>query len=162
MNQPRRVSGYIVAWILWALSSAVGVLILFWPVRDAIRAIAEALTMGARLHGTSAEQFQVPYTLNAVDRVGVVVVGLLSVVLVVGVEHYYREGAEQRQLLRRFVKVTAIESGVLFVAYAIQSVYLSVLGLFTIWSVVVPAGVLVVTVVLSWVLTRMSNSPSAA
>jgi hypothetical protein len=159
MNQAKSVSNYVAGWMLWAVTSVVGVLILFWPVRDAIRAIAEALTMGAR-HGTSAQQFQVPYTLNAVDRVVVVVVGLLSVLTVVGVEHYYRGGAEQSQLMRRFVQVTAIESGVLFGALAIQAIYLGVLGLFTIWSVVVPLGILALTVVLSWVVTRLPKNSS--
>jgi hypothetical protein len=161
MKQTRNVSTYILAWSLWGISSAAGVLVLFWPFRDAVRAIAEALTMGAR-HGTSAQQFQVPYTLAAVDRVTVVVFGLLSVLLVVGVEHYYRTGAEEAQLARRFVQVTAVEFGVLFAALAIQSVYLGVLGLFTIWSVVVPLGVLAVTVALSWLLTRMRKKPSIA
>ncbi len=143
------------------MTSASGVVILFWPVRDAIRSLTEALTMRA-LHGTSAQQFQVPYTRNSVDRVSVVVLGVLSVLLVVGVEHYYREGLEHSQLWRRFVRVTAIESGVLFAAYAIQMIYLGVLGLFTIWSVVIPAGVLLVTVALTWLLSRMSANPSAA
>ena len=161
MKPIRSISTYIVAWSLWGISSAAGILVLFWPFRDAVRAIAEALTLGAR-HGTSAQQFQVPYTLAAVDRVTVVVLGLLSVLLVVGVEYYYRTGAEEDQLARRFVQVTAIESGILFAALAIQSVYLGVLGLFTIWSVVVPLGVLAVTVILSWLLTRMAQNPSAA
>ncbi|MCD6285880.1 MAG: hypothetical protein J7M39_08215, partial [Anaerolineae bacterium] len=99
---------------------------------------------------------------NAVDRFSIVVLGVLSVLLVVGVEHYYRTGVEKGQLLRRWVLVTAIESGVLFVALAIQAIYLGVLGLFTVWSVLVPCGVLAVTVALSWVLTRMPKNPSPA
>ena len=117
--------------------------------------------MGA-LQGTSAQQFQVPLTRNAIDRFSILVLGVLSVLLVVTVEHYYRTGVELGQLMRRFVLVTAIEFGVLFVALAIQAIYLGVLGLFTIWSVLLPCGVLAVTVVLSWILTRMPKNPSPA
>jgi len=161
MSQARKVSEYIVAWGLWAFTSALGVLIGFWAVRDAINAIAAAMTMGA-LQGTSAQQFQAPLVRGAIDRFSVLVLGVLSVLLVVAVEHYYRTGVEQRQLLKRLVLVTAIESGVLFVALAIQAIYLGVLGLFTVWSVLVPCGVLAVTVALSWVLTRMPNNPCPA
>lgn len=161
ISETRRISQYVLAWVLWIVSSALGVAILFWAVLDAIRSIAEALTMGA-LQGTSAEQFQRPYTLNAVDRFGVLGVGLLSVLVVVFVEHYYRTGSEQRQLLRRFVLVTAIETGVLFVALTIQTAFLGTLGLFTIWSVLVPLVTLAVTVALSWVWTRMGSGSSQA
>ncbi len=156
INETRRISQYILAWVLWILSSLMGVLVLFWAVRDAINALAEALTMGA-LSGTASEQFQRPYTLNAVDRFGVVAVGLVSVLVVVFVEHYYRTGSEERQLLRRFVLVTAIEVGVLFVALAIQSAFMAALVLFTIWSVLVPLVVLGVTVALSWVWTQIRS-----
>ena len=161
MSQGRKVSGYIGAWGLWAFTSALGVVIGFWALRDAINSIAGAMTMGA-LQGTSAQQFQVPLVRNAVDRFSIIVLGVLSVLLVVAVEHYYRTGVEQGQLLRRLVLVTAIESGVLFAALAIQAIYLGMLGLFTVWSVLVPCGVLAVTVALSWVLTRMPKDPSPA
>jgi hypothetical protein len=161
IGETPKASQYVLAWVLWIVSSLLGVAILFWAVRDAMNAIAEALTMGA-LTGTSSEQFQRPYTLNAVDRFGVLAVGLLSVLVVVFVEHYFRTGSEQRQLLRRFVLVTAIEFGVLFIALAIQSVFLATLGLFTVWSVVVPLAALAVTAALSWVWTRMRSSVSAA
>jgi len=161
MSQARKVSGYIVAWGFWAFTSALGVLIGFWAVRDAINAIAAAMTMGA-MQGTSAQQFQAPLVRGAVDRFSVVVLGVLSVLLVVAVEHYYRTGVERGQLLKRLVLVTAIESGVLFAALAIQAIYLGMLGLFTVWSVLVPCGVLAVTVALSWVLTRMPQTPCSA
>lgn len=161
MSQLRKVSEYVLAWGLWAVTSALGVLIVFWAVRDAISSIAAAMTMGA-LQGTSAQQFQVPLVRNAIDRFSIVALGVLSVLLVVAVEHYYRTGVEQGQLLGRFVLVTAIEFGVLFVALAIQAICLGVLGLFTVWSVLVPCGVLAVTVALSWVLTRIPKNPSPA
>lgn len=160
-GETQRMSQYIMAWVLWIVSSLLGVLVLFWAVRNAVNALAEALTMGA-LTGTSAEQFQRPYTLNAVDRFGVLAVGLVSVLVVVFVEHYYRTGSEQRQLLRRFVLVTAIEVGVLFVALAVQAAFLATLGLFTIWSVLVPLVTLGVTVALSWLWTRMRSGASKA
>lgn len=161
MSQVRKVSEYVVAWGLWAFTSALGVLIGFWALRDAINAIAGAMTMGA-LQGTSAQQFQAPLVRGAIDRFSILVLGVLSVLLVVVVEHYYRTGVEQGQLLKRLVLVTAIESGVLFVALAIQAIYLGVLGLFTVWSVLVPCGVLAVTVALSWVLTRMQKNALSA
>lgn len=128
--------------------------IAFWAVRGAINAIAEALTMNAALMGTPTEQFQVPYVRNAVDRFGALALGILCVLMVVVVEHYYRTGVEAGRLWRRFALATAVEFGVLFVALTIQTIFLGALGLFTIWSVVLPAGALAVTVLLSWAARR--------
>ncbi|MBN1872973.1 MAG: hypothetical protein JXA33_02000 [Anaerolineae bacterium] len=157
MNQTAKISEYIVAWSLWAFSITLGVIIGFWAVRDAINVIAEAMTMGA-LQGTPSQQFQVPFTRNAIDRFDILILGVLSVLLVVTVEHYYRTGVEQGQLMRRFVLVTALEFGVLFLSLATQAIYLGVLGLFTIWSVLLPCGVLAITVILSLILTRMPKN----
>ena len=159
--QLKKTSEYILAWALWAVTSVVGVLIGFWAVRGALSSIVEALTMGAAM-GTPSQQFQVPFTRNAVDRFAILTLGLLSVLLVVGVEYYYRTGVDVNQLWRRFVQVTAIESGVLFVALTIQVIFLGVLGLFTIWSVLLPLAVLALTVGLSWILTRLPKKPSPA
>lgn len=161
MNQVRKASEYFLAWGLWAVTSAAGVFIAFWAVRGAIGSITEAMTMGA-LQGTSAQQFRVPLVRNAVDRFAVLGLGILLVLVVVAVEYYYRTGVEQGQLLRRFVQVTAIEFGALFIALAIQTTFLGVLGLFTIWSLLLPCGALAVTVALSWVLTRLPKHPSSA
>jgi len=162
MNQVGKVSEYLLAWGLWAFTSALGVFIAFWAVRDAIRYVTETITIQYALYGTSAQRFQVPFTRNAVDRFSVFTLGVLLVVFVVATESYYRNGVDRHQLGRRFVQITAIEFGVLFIALTTQVICQGALGLFTIWSILVPCGVLAVTVALSWVLTKMpKDSPSA-
>ena len=160
MNQPRRISSYLLAWGLWVLSSASGVLIMFWGVYDAIRSVTEILTMGKLVQGSSAEQFQVPYTRNAVERFAVLTLGILSVLLVVGIEHFYRTSVGPRQIWQRFVGVTAVQLGVLFIALTTQSVVFAILGLITIWSVLVPIAVLVAVAALIWLLNRLSRRPT--
>ncbi len=150
----RQVSKYVLAYSLWVVSSAVG-LSVAWMIRNAYLLVVGAMTMGLLQQGTPSERFQVPPMRNAVDRFGIVILAVAMVVVVVFVEYYYRTGVDEGQLARRFVLATAVESGVLFVALAVQAALGAALGLFTIWSILAPLGVLVVTVALSWVLTRM-------
>jgi len=152
--QIRKTSEYILAYALWIASCAYGVLIGFWAVRGAGDAIVEFLTLG-QLMGTPAQRFQVTFTRNAFDRFGVVILGVLAVLMVVFVEHAYRTGVDQGVLWRRVVLVTLIETAILFVSLAIQVALAGVMGLFTIWSILVPIGVLALVVGLSWVLTRL-------
>ncbi len=162
MSQGEKMSRYVLAWILWALTVAWGVYITFWAVRDAIMSVTEVITAQYARYGTSAQQFQVRLTRNAVDRFSVFTLGVLLVVFVVATESYYRDGVDRHQLGRRFVQITAIEFGVLFVALATQAICQGALGLFTIWSILVPCGVLAVTVALSWVLTKLPKESSSA
>lgn len=150
----RKASEYILAYALWVMSSALGVFIGFWAVRSAGSAIVELLTLGQTM-GTPEQRFQVAFTRNAYDRFGVVALGVLGVVMVVIIEHYYRTGVDQNMLPRRVVLVTLIEVGVLFVALAIQVALAGVMGLFTIWSILMPLGVLALAAALSWALTRL-------
>jgi len=150
MSQGEKMSRYVLAWILWALTVAWGVYITFWAVRDAIMSVTEVITAQYARYGTSAQQFQVRLTRNAVDRFSVFTLGVLLVVFVVATESYYRDGVDRHQLGRRFVQITAIE------------ICQGALGLFTIWSILVPCGVLAVTVALSWVLTKLPKESSSA
>lgn len=159
--QLRKTSEYILAYALWIITSAVGTLIAFWAVRSTLSTVAEVMTMAA-LQGTSSERFQVTFTRNTVDRFGVVILGVLAVIMVVVVEHFYRTGVEEGCLLRRFLLVTTIEFGTLFVALALQVALAGMLGLFTIWSVLVPLLVLAATVALSWLSGRLPRKPNRA
>jgi len=152
--QIRKTSEYILAYVLWIVSCAFGVFIGFWAVRSAWDALVEILTLSQTM-GTPEQRFQVTFTRNAYDRFGVVALGVLGVLMVVLIEHTYRIGVDRGELPRRVVLVTLIETGVPFVSLALQVALAGVMGLFTIWSIAVPLGVLAVAVALSWVLTRL-------
>lgn len=150
----RKTWEYILAYVLWIISCVVGAFVGFWAVRSAWDALVEILTLGQTM-GTPEQRFQVTFTRNAYDRFGVVALGVLGVLMVVLIEHYYRTGVERGVLPRRVVLVTLIEVSVLFVSLALQVALAGLMGLFTIWSIAVPLGVLAVAVALSWVLTRL-------
>lgn len=154
--QIRKTWEYILAYVLWFASCAAGIIIGFWAVRSAWDALVEIVTLGQAL-GTPSQRFQVIFTRNAFDRFGVVALGILGVVMVVVVEHYYRTGVERGELARRVVLVTLIQVGVLFASLTLRVALAGALGLFTIWSILAPLGVLAVAVALSWVLTRLSG-----
>lgn len=159
--QLRKTSEYILAYVLWVVSCALGVFIGFWAVRGAWDAVVEFLTLGQAL-GTPSQRFQVTFVRNAFDRFGVVALGILGVLMVVFIEHYYRVGVERGELPRRAVLVTLVETTTLFISLALQVALAGAFGLFTIWSIVVPLGVLAVVIALSWVLTRLPRRPAAA
>lgn len=150
----RKTWEYILAYVLWIVSCIIGAFIGFWAVRSAWDALVEMVTLGQAL-GTPTQRFQVIFTRNAFDRFGVVALGVLGVLMVVLIEYYYRTGVDQGVLPRRVVLVTLSEVSVLFVSLALQVALAGVMGLFTIWSILVPLGVLAVAVALSWALTRL-------
>lgn len=156
--QIRKTSEYLLAYALWVVTSALGIFVGFWAVRDVLGAMAEFVTLGT-LWGIPSQRLQVVFARNAVDRFSIIILGVSAVILVVVVEHYYRTGVDEGRLLRRFVNATAIETGILFTALGLQTVLASVMGLFTIWSILGPLLILAITVGLTWVCTRVPAEP---
>ncbi len=154
----RQVSEYILVYILWGVSSAAGLWVA-WMVRSAYLLVVGAMTMNALLYGTPSERFQVPYIRTGVDRFGVVILAVAMVAVVVFIEYTYRTGLEKGLLWRRFVLVTAIEFGVVFIMQAIQMLAASVLGVFSIWSAVAAFGVLALTGATGWLVTKLPGKP---
>ncbi len=62
---------------------------------------------------------------------------------------------DKGELPRRFVLLTTIELGILFVALALQVIVTGILGLFTISGLLIALGVLALTVLGSWAVTRL-------
>jgi len=102
MNQFTR---YLLAYLLWIVSLALGVLIAI-TIRAAYQ-LAMAVTSTDR------------YVFRAVDNFSIVFLGLLLIGLLVFTESYYRTGVEKGKLLRRFGRLTAIQVGILVLMYVV-------------------------------------------
>lgn len=50
-----------------------------------------------------------------IDRVSLVVLGLVGLILVLYLEHYYRTGVKRQQLWPRFLRVSLVQIGIILV-----------------------------------------------
>jgi hypothetical protein len=155
----RRTSGYILAWLLWAITIIIGAFVAYM-VYDAIPKAARVMITTAA-GNDSHLMFQAKFTGDAVDRLALITLAILLIIWVVFVEAYYRAGVDRGDLARRFALLTTIEFGVLFVALAIQVIVSSVLGLFSFSGLLVPFGALALTVLGSWVVLRLPKGSDA-
>ena len=106
----RQVSKYLLAYVLWAVSIAVGVIAAL-IIRQAISGM-----FGIALLSAAPEQlFTLKMQSNAADRFGVVILGLVLLILIVTAEHLYRTGVPKGKLVRNFSLITVIELAVLLV-----------------------------------------------
>jgi hypothetical protein len=157
----RRASGYILAWVLWAITCAIGLFVAYMVHTAFVSATSLIITTAA---GNDPHLvFQATQTTKVVYQFGLVILAILLIIWLVFTESYYRAGVESGQLPRRFALLTTIELGILFVALTTQVIVTSILGLFTISGLLIALGLLALTVVGSWAVTRLpkgSASPS--
>ncbi len=99
--------------------------------------------------------FQAKFTGDTVYQFGLIIMAIPLLILLVATEPYYRAGVDKGELPRRFVLLTTIELGILFVALALQVIVTGILGLFTISGLLIALGVLALTVLGSWAVTRL-------
>jgi predicted lysophospholipase L1 biosynthesis ABC-type transport system permease subunit len=149
----RRVSEHILAWVLWAVTSAIGFFVAYMTHTAVVTTTRFVATTAA---GNDPHLiFQAKFTGDTVYQFGLIIMAIPLLILLVATEPYYRAGVEKGELPRRFVLLTTIELGILFVALALQVIVTGILGLFTISGLLIALGVLALTVLGSWAVTRL-------
>lgn len=114
MSALRRVSVYGLAYLLWFASMILGGLALF-QVREAYLSLVSVATYN-RTHGNTTAEFYASLQARSLDQWSYLLLGVLLIVLIVFLEHYYRTGVASRRLRLYFFAVTWIEFAVLLVA----------------------------------------------
>jgi hypothetical protein len=97
---------HLVGYLLWFISMALMGLCLI-AGRSSFMAVATAA-------GSNR------WILSFLDRFGILVLGLLSLILVIYFEHYYRTGADQRRLWQRFARVTLLQIAFLAASFGLS------------------------------------------
>jgi predicted lysophospholipase L1 biosynthesis ABC-type transport system permease subunit len=149
----QRVSEHILAWVLWAITSALGFVVAYMAHTALVTTARFVITTAA---GSDPHLiFQAKFTGDTVYQFGLVVMAIPLLILLVATEPYYRAGVDRGELPRRFVLLTTVELGILFVALALQVIVTGILGLFTLSGLLIALGVLALTVLGSWAVTRL-------
>ena len=154
----KEFSRYALAYALWAVSvvvaGAVGLI-----VRDTI---SSGLTLSAAsVTGTSqATDFYLGLQLRAAEPWTYIVFGILLIMLIAFLDHYYRGGVVQERLLPRFLLITAIEIGLLTLAHASRFIFGVILDAVSWTSLALPLVEAVVTGIFIWLYRRLSAQPA--
>ncbi len=116
MGERKPILHYVFAYVLWAISTGFGILVLSLA-RDTVLLAIVVDTARGKL--TSSEQFYASLRAMAADTWTYLVLGLLVLILLVGLEHFYRNGVSSGELWKRFFLISAIECGVLVLTHSI-------------------------------------------
>ncbi len=117
MDRIKPAFSYILAYLLWIISTGLGILALYF-VREAYL-LAIVVWASNRSGRPPAELFDLALRARAADQWSLLAIGILMVVLIVYLEHLYRTGVPSGSLWARFTLASAVEVGVIFLANAI-------------------------------------------
>jgi hypothetical protein len=113
-NIVRSNSGYILAYLLWFICIALGLLVV-WQARDA----GLSLLIIGSINPTqvnASEQFYATLQMRAADIWSLFVIGFILIVFIVFLEYYFRISVPEGHLWSRFTLVMGLEFGFLFLA----------------------------------------------
>ena len=102
----RGILSYLLCYVLWAITSALGGLGILIA-----RAVINKAYIAFRLN---------PWVFRAVDKWSFFLLGLVWLVFVVACEGYYREGVPRGKLWPRFARVTGVEGFLVGIGYVVQ------------------------------------------
>jgi hypothetical protein len=113
---PKRIARYVAAYVLWAVSIGLGALILYLAREVLLLTMVVSSTAG---EPTARELFYQSYRVAAASHWTMLFLGVFLIIMLVAFEHYYRTGASERILWRRFFLVTWIQGALLLVLHLI-------------------------------------------
>ncbi|OQA45029.1 MAG: hypothetical protein BWY52_01439 [Chloroflexi bacterium ADurb.Bin325] len=159
----KAASQYILAYLLWALTTAL-IVVAALLVRNAlIGSLTMATIAGLDMNAPGA--FDTSMRLRTMGAWSYPILGIILVVLVVFLEHYYRTALSILQLLARFVRVAAFTVIALFVGHLILFLTSHSLGTMGWSGALLPAAELAAAALLfglsAWLRGR-SNGPTSA
>jgi len=159
MNNYRRASAYVLAYVLWAASLILGALAVY-NIRETVLSILAIVTLN-RTQGNVTEQFYAGLQTRAADVWSWVVVGFLMVILVVFLEFFYRTAIQTGKLWARFFLVTATACGFLFLTSMTNLLLRRMVGAFSWVGLLAPGLSLLGTAAFlgSWFFIRRQKSP---
>jgi len=105
MSAFRKAGRFVTVYAGWLFSSLVGLYAML-KAWEAIKLAYVALRLGKWGYG-------------AASNFAILLLGLAWLVGALYVESYYREGADQNLLLRRFLRVTLVELGILALTFSV-------------------------------------------
>jgi hypothetical protein len=155
----RSLAHYALAYLFWIITCALALLVA-WVVRSTY-----VLLMGVALANpslNSSQVFNATLRSNAVDRFALVLLGVVVLVVFVLSEYYYRSGASQGRLLRRFWRATALELGLLAVCHLVTLVVLFRAGAASAASILLPVGEFLLAGGLFWLRKQDLDLPPLA
>ncbi len=116
MGERKPILHYVIAYLMWAISTGFGIVVLNLG-RDTVLLAIVVDTARGKL--TTNEMFYASLRARAADSWSYLGLGLLVLILLVGLEHLYRTGVSSGELWKRFFLVSAIECGVLLLTHSI-------------------------------------------
>ena len=148
MSSISRYSKYALAYLLWAISIILGAMVML-QARDAYLSVV-VLSTYDRFKENATALFYSSLRTRMVDQWSYLLLGILIVILIVFIENLYRSGVKQRRLRIRFVQVTAIEFGVLFLSNLTAAIVVWEVSGFTWQSLFYPALELITMIIFIW------------
>lgn len=131
----RTAASYVLAYVLWGLSVAASAVV-GYLAQHALVQMATVTVLGAA--SDPREALYAGLRIRAGDAWSYMLVGLLLVLVLVFLEYWYRTGVSCGRLLSRFLLVTTVELGVLFLAHSAYFAVARLAGVMSWRSVYVP------------------------
>ncbi len=115
MSQKSNLLQYILAYVCWAVSTLLGILILNLERET----IVLSMTLSAANITDKSDAFYRSLQVGTVSTWAWLVIGLVTIVMLVGFEHMYRTAVPAGRLWKTFFLVSAIQLGILFLIHTI-------------------------------------------
>jgi hypothetical protein len=102
-------------YLLWVVSSAISV-VDWLTLRSALSATAAVIAESVPMEAQSERQWYLRWTVSAVDKFALAVLGIAAMVSIISLDYIYRDAIGKGVIQRRFGTVTAVQASLLILS----------------------------------------------
>jgi hypothetical protein len=114
-EQKLKPAQFISFYLLWGVSSLLCVL--DWLVaRAAVTAVVSAVAASIPKEVQIERQWFLRWPVAALDKFALVILGIAAMLVVMALDYVYRDGLIKGTIKKRFLRVTAIQAGILLLS----------------------------------------------
>jgi hypothetical protein len=146
---------FALVYVLWVVSIIAGIFVAL-QARDAIINAINIRTAGA-MQGMTTGAFDLGMRARAASAWSYLILGVVMIVFVVWLEHYYRTAGSNGKLLARFLKITAWTLAILGAGHAIYFIAARSANLSGWTGILVPAVEFILAALFWWLSSLMAR-----
>ncbi len=159
MNPKRSIAAYILAYLLWFISTGLSLGILFLIRQTFLLSLVVSAMNRSQM--SESELFYYNLQGRAADEWSMLGVGAVLVMLLVFFENIYRISVPKGNLWNRFTLITAIQLGVLFLVNVVYFFLSGRVRPFFWGFIYIPVLEVIATAAFVWFYTRLHKRPES-
>jgi hypothetical protein len=151
MSQKRPILRYVLAYLLWIISTGLGILVLNLMRETLLLSMVASAATG---EVSASDKYYQALRVSAVYNWSILVIGVIVLIILVALEHFYRTAGRENKVWKLFFLISGIETTILLLTHITYFALEQSVAAVGWWGIAIPAAEALVAALFWWLYMR--------